>query len=287
MIAGAAFAILLTLQAQAATPPPRPISVDAGIEWRADRYSYRADNPSTIDTPDLVPHFFTQHYRADAAWFTAAAHYTVLNGDADTRIAIAPAHRTVGSDIDTFFDPSGDVVTSGTDGPIDLRAFELSQRLALASWRGWQLGVTIDYRRSRADFRPDDIVVTHTMPASVTRTFTTDRETTISRVIESGVAAVRTHEVGPWMIDVDAAVLPLSTAQLTIQLPDKYPGQDLIVGVHAISARGGVTVARRAGPIAIGVRASAAGSWSFGATPTYSDRGGGVMAFVRLARTGR
>ena len=164
MIAGAAFAILLTLQAQAATPPPRPISVDAGIEWRADRYSYRADNPSTIDTPDLVPHFFTQHYRADAAWFTAAAHYTVLNGDADTRIAIAPAHRTVGSDIDTFFDPSGDVVTSGTDGPIDLRAFELSQRLALASWRGWQLGVTIDYRRSRADFRPDDIVVTHTQP---------------------------------------------------------------------------------------------------------------------------
>jgi hypothetical protein len=61
----------------------------------------------------------------------------------------------------------------------------------------------------------------------------------------------------------------------------------VIVGVHAIAARAGLSVARRMGLVSIGVRASAAGTWSIGATPTYADRGGGVMAFVRMARAAR
>jgi hypothetical protein len=55
--------------------------------------------------------------------------------------------------------------------------------------------------------------------------FTTDRETTVSGGLESGVGGVRHYDAGSLEIDVDAAFLPLVSAQLTVELPTNIRGR--------------------------------------------------------------
>jgi hypothetical protein len=65
-----------------------------------------------------------------------------------TEFAITPERQTPGSDLDTFYDPNHDVVTSGTSGDVMLRSLRFAQwsegRVLGLPWR-----VGYVYRRSR------------------------------------------------------------------------------------------------------------------------------------------
>src|SRR5262245_64089340 len=49
--------------------------VQIGIEAQRDRFTYHFENPSSVDTPFLVPHFFEQTYNADNIWLVGRVNY--------------------------------------------------------------------------------------------------------------------------------------------------------------------------------------------------------------------
>jgi hypothetical protein len=270
--------------AAASTPSPRFL-LTAGLERRDEHVRYHFTNDSNFDTTSLVPHFFEQKYDASNTWVVIGAEYELAHAAARTEVAFAPRRVGAGSDLDTFFDPSGDVIVSGTDGTVTMGSIALSQRFGITRWRGWTLGVAVGYRRSRADFPPDFIIVTHTQPPSTSRTFTTDRETTTSQVIESGFTADAGWLIGrAWRVRASVDALPITRGRLTVSLPDKFPGIDINAEALAFGARGRMSVERTVGRITIGAGATLAGAWSYRQTSAYNDRGAGVTAFVTLGR---
>jgi hypothetical protein len=284
---------LLAGSVSAARPAPSPdptgshppaVVFTGTIERRTEGVRYHFANPSTFDTVDPVPHFFEQRYDTSNAWIAIAASYRLGRMTARTDAGFAPRVTTAGSDLDTFFDPSGDVIVSGTDGRVSLASWEIGERLGITTWHGWRLGVTVNYRRSRADFPPDIIVVTHTQPSSVTRSFTTDRETTVSQVFESGFIADRTATLGSlWRLRTELDLLPTSRARLRVSLPDKYP-DDVTAQALALGAKARITIERAVGPLTAGVAATFDAAWSYGQDSAYRVRGAGVMLVMRTSR---
>lgn len=264
---------------------PEPWLIVATDYW-LERETYRFDGPSTFDDSGPVPHFFEQRYRAAAPWIRVTAQYDFLGGRARSSVAFAPEVGATGSDIDTFLMPSGDVVTSGTRGDVRWRGIALRQDLDLAAWRGWHFGVTLGYQRSRSEFLPADIVVTHTQPPSETRTFTTTRETTWSRRLESGVG-IRRQMMSPretWHVEAEVALLPMTRARLDVDLPDKFPGQRLAYETMAFGLRTRVSVERRWTRYGVGVEGGYGGGWDYRSAGLYSRRAGGIAGYVTLNR---
>ncbi len=256
------------------------------MDYWLERETYRFDEPSTFDESGLVPHHFEQRYRANAPWVRATAQYEFLGGRARTSFAFAPEVGATASDIDTFLLPSGDVVTSGTSGSARWRGVALRQDLELAAWRRWHFGVTLGYQRARAEFLPADIVVTHTQPPSETRTFTTTRETTWSRRLESGVE-IRREMTSPretWHVAATVALLPMTRARLDVELPDKFPGQRLAYETMAFGLRSRISVERRWRRYGVGVEGGYDTAWDYPSDGRYSRRAGGIAGFITLIR---
>ena len=116
------------------TPPDRPpappaVEVSAGVDTRRDRFAYRFENDSSFDTTELVPHFFRQSYVADNPWLTVRAAFPVGRQRWTAAVAFTPETVTFGDDFDTFFQPDGDVVTSGTAGDVALRLWGAAVRV--------------------------------------------------------------------------------------------------------------------------------------------------------------
>lgn len=283
MISLIAALVLEAARVFAPSAPPRPrLVLHASVERRVEHVRYHFSNPSSIGTAEPVPHFFEQRYDASNTWLAVSAEYRAAGAAARTSVAFAPRVTTPGSDLDTFFDPSGDVVVSGTDGDVTLGSIALDQRFGLAAWRAWTFGVDVGYRRSRAEFLPDVVILTHTLPPSSSSTFTTARETTTSQVIESGVSADGRWPVGgTWTLDATIDLLPLTVGRLRTVLPDKTPPLDTTGQATAFGARGRVTIGRAWGSITIGAGATLNGAWSYGEASAYRDRGAGVIVFVR------
>lgn len=257
------------------------LSVSAAVTPRAEQFHYRFENPSSFNTAELVPHFFEQRYDVIPVWFSAEARYRAGGTQSVTTAAVSLRGTTHGSDIDTFLQPSGDVATSGTDGDVRLRSWEIRQRVSLADARGWLIGMTFGYRHDAADFLPDDRIVTHTSPASITRTFITDREFTSSQVIAVGADVERVHTLsGGWQIRLGAGVQPLVAARLLIQLPDKYPGVDLTFAAFSAGATAHWSLERNAGRLRLGIAMQAAATHGYRQSSLYSSRGVNVSVFA-------
>ena len=112
----AAWAVLATalfvparVDAQAAE---RRATIEGGVTIERLVSEYRFENASSVDTASLVPHFFVQHYESTQPWLVARARYPVGGGMGETTGGYAPERLAFASDIDTFFQPGGDVVTS-------------------------------------------------------------------------------------------------------------------------------------------------------------------------------
>jgi hypothetical protein len=283
------FSLIAVLVCQAASPvhtapPARPPRVvfSAGVERRVEHVRYHFTDRSTFDTAALVPHFFEQAYDASNTWISVAADYRLAGAATRTEVAFTPRIPTPGSDLDTFFDPSGDVIVSGTDGLVSLGSLAVSERFGITTWRGWTIGVTVGYRRSRADFPPDFVLVTHTIPPSTTRTFTTDRETTISQVVESGViGGAEWRLADAWRLSAWVDALPITRGLLTVSLPDKYPGTDMTAAASAFGVHGRLAIERPVRGVTAGVGATFAGVWSYKPSSGYRTRSAGVVVYVR------
>ena len=263
-------------------PAPPAVAWSLSIERRTERDVYHFDSPSTFDSPTALPHVFEQRYRSSNTWLRAGARYRLFGAGAQTVVGLTPRIQTSGSDIDTFFLPSGDVATSGTDGGVSLRAFAVAERLDLAGWRGIRLGVVLEYRRTRADFLPADRVVAHTQPPSVTREFTTDQETTISQVFGSGLTADASVPLGgSWRMRAGADYLPTVRGWLDTRLPQKDPGVDIVAEALNFGARGRLEFARHWARLEAGVGVEAGGVWRYRKAAHYGERVAAIGVFVR------
>ncbi len=254
-----AFALLASAPAFAQGTASRA-SIDGGVAIERFVSEYRFDNASSFSGDGLVPHSFVQHYEATAPWLVVRARYPVGGRPGETTIGYAPERGASSSDFDTFFQPDGDVVVSGTSGDARLSAVSIDQRLALAGTGGWTIGATGRYTARHADFLPSDRVVTHTRPPSETRAFITTREHTSSHEIRVGLSATWARGLGHgWRFEADGAAWPFVRGRLVTDLPDKYPGQDIEFDATGLGGEAGGRLVRRAGAMYVAVTVRAGG----------------------------
>jgi len=240
-----------------------------GLETRRDRFTYHFDNPSSADTPFLVPHFFEQRYVADNLWLSATARYgTGMRWE--TSGGITPERTTTGDDYDTFFDPDGTVIVSGTTGPIAIRSLRFSQRAELARLGPVTLVAGYRLRIDRSNFQVGHKTVTRN-GVLLAATDVTTREMTSSQVHEVLVGGVLVRDLAPgWTFSLDGEAAPTTVGRLVVRLPDKYPGQDLVFLAKVAAASGRVSLARHADRWVILLSADAGATWSYRSTASLS-----------------
>jgi hypothetical protein len=284
MIGAAALLYLVLTPAPAARAEPA-VTIGLTFAPRRGTLQYHFDNRSAFDASGLVPHYFEQHYDTGGPWFGLHAAYAFRVLQGRTELAIAPVRTARGADFDTFFLPSGDIATTGTDGDVSLRALAFSQMFRLAGSSTASIGMIVTIDRSRAEFAPAFRVVTHSQPASETRTFITDRETTTSTSLGVGVTGSRQWTPGGRVqMRVEGALLPTIRARLLTQLPDKYPGIDIIFVARAYGMRGRLEVARPVGPVSVVLTTEGAFTRGYQRTADYRQRYLSVGVGVRLDR---
>ncbi len=233
LVVGASAATAQTPGGTDPTVDPR-VTVSVGYELHVERLRYTFHNLSNFDTPFLVPHEFTQSYAAGNHWLVGWVRYRLASERLTTEVGITPDRLTRGSDFDTFDNPDGDTIVTGTDGEVQMRSLRFAQWSETSLFGlPWRVGYR--YERDRTRFLPADRVVTHTRPPSETRTLTFDRETTISQVHEIPIEV----SLGPahlrgWSLRFGGNMSPIIWARLTTTLPDKYPGRDVVFDAKAL-----------------------------------------------------
>jgi hypothetical protein len=237
----AAAAALVTLIPGAATAQSR---IAAGFETTYDRYRYYFENPSTFDSPDLVPHNFAQTYWGDNHWLTIDARYRIATRRWRTEFAITPARETRGDYVDAFFLANGDVATSGTSGRIDARSLQVMQE-AVTPIGKWVWHGAYAYRRDRHVFHAHQLkTVTHTQPSSSASFDIDGAETTISELHEVRIGISRSWSNRNWTIDARLDASPATYARLTTYLPLKYPGRAIVFAAPVMTIAPALTFER-------------------------------------------
>jgi hypothetical protein len=256
------------------------VAVTIGVEARRDRFTYHFDNPSSFDTPFLVPHFFEQRYVADNVWLTGSASYTA-GIRWDTSAGITPQRTATGDDYDTFLNPDGTVYVSGTTGGISIRSLQVSQRGEVARRGPAALVSGYRLRLDRSDFHLGHKTVTRNGEVIEAIDVTT-RETTSSQLHEFLFGLTAALDLGHrWGVSLDAEISPIALGRLLVRLPDKYPGQDLVFLATVGTATSHITLARRFDNWALAFSLDSGETWSYRSTAALSR---GVLG-LRLAIT--
>jgi hypothetical protein len=243
--------------------------VAVGVESRRDRFTYHFDNPSSFDTPFLVPHFFEQRYVADNVWLIGSASY-VAGTRWETTAGITPRRTSTGDDYDTFFNPDGAVLVSGTTGGISIRSLELGQRAEVVRRGATALVSGYRLRLDRSEFHLGHKTVTRN-GVLLEATDVTTRESTSSQLHEFLFGVTTALDLGRrWGIMVDAELSPIALGRLLVQLPDKYPGRDLVflATIGTFSSR--ATLARRFDDWTLGFSIDGGRTWSYRSTAALS-----------------
>jgi len=214
-----------------------------GVEAQRDRVRYHFDSPSSVDTSFLVPHFFEQQYVADNVWLVATARYTA-GVRWETSAGAAPQRTVRADDYDTFFDPGDVVVVSGTTGDASMRSFRISQRADVGPVGPVQVSVSYRFRWDRFDFGVGHKTVTRS-GMLIAASDDSSREMTDSQVHDVSVGFRAAPRLGGgWRLAVSGEAAPVTLARLLVQLPDKYPGQDLVFLAKAATTSARVALVR-------------------------------------------
>jgi len=215
-----------------------------GIEPRRDRFSYHFTNPSSFDTPALVPHFFEQRYVADNLWADVTLRY-LAGVRWKTVVGVTPRRASTGDDYDTFFEPDGSVVVAGTTGGVSIRSFEASQHAEVGRAGPVRLFAGYRFRLDRSDFALGHKTVSRN-GSLVEALDVTTRETTSSQIHEILFAATASRDVGSrWDVSIGGELAPTTLARLVVRLPDKYPGRDLVFAANVLAGSARLTATRR------------------------------------------
>ncbi len=267
-------ALLLPALASAQTLEPPTVLV--GAEARRDRIRYHFDNPSSADTSFLVPHFFEQTYDADNLWIVATARYTAGGVRFETSGGLAPSRLVRADDYDTFFNPGDVVLVSGTTGTARAQAMLVSQLAEVG--RAGSVHISLGYRLrwDRFDFGVGHKTVTRNGLLS-SATDVTSPEMTDSKVHEL-LAAFRTAPAigSGWHLALSGEVSPLTLARLSVQLPEKYPEQDLVFFAKVFAASARVALVRPGTRWPVEIAVEAGRTWSYVSTAQLSRAAGGV-----------
>jgi hypothetical protein len=195
------------------------------VEARAESLRYRFENPSSFDTAELVPHFFEQTYDTGNVWVGGRAGYALFGRAAETRVSFTPQITTRADDFDTFFQPDGNIVVTGTTGNASLRAWQISQRIVTGGSSGLSFGLGYTYRGDSARYHEGTRITTMTAPPSERRELVTTREYASSQLHQVVWSARWVPGPSNWTLSVDAS--PFTFGRLAIELPDKYPGRTI------------------------------------------------------------
>jgi hypothetical protein len=229
--------------AQQSQPQPQQRGVSVGVETTRDRFHYRFENPSSFGTIDLVPHEFTQTYWADNRWLVVRARFGPSNHPLVSKFAITPSRTTRGDDYDTFFQPTGDVVVTGTTGDVVMRSWRALQTIGLGRAGGLDWNIGYQFRHDRSVFGPGLKTITHTRPASLESSIIYTRETTMSTVYGLVIGLDKRWTAGSWSGAFGVEASPATQARLTTLLPDKYPGQNIVFSGVAVTVDPSFTIA--------------------------------------------
>ena len=161
------------------------------------------------------------------------------------------------SSFDTFFQPDGNVVRSGTTGNASIRSLQILERISADRIGSIAVGVSLGYRRDTARYHEGLSILTTTRPPTDVRRLVTTREFVTSQLFEAGVFAARDGSAFSGSVDVVA----VGTGRLAIQLPDKYPGRTIVAVGSYSSAMVEGAYTRRAGPAVARVGAGASLPW--------------------------
>lgn len=214
--------LLIALLAQA----PSPWSVSLNTETRVESVTYHFDNPSSFDTAELVPHFFEQTYDTDHLWAVARVEHPLGRLRASLEAGATGDDTRRADDFDTFFQPDGNVIVTGTTGNASIQSWRVSERIETRRRGSLRFGLEYTYRRDRARFHDGDGITTTTVPPSVTHRLVTTRETTVSHLHALSWFGEMVRRMGPRdSIEAGVDVAPVGLAILTVDLPDKYPGR--------------------------------------------------------------
>ena len=244
--------------AQSADASPQLL---VGIELRRDRFSYHFTNPSSLDTSALVPHFFEQRYVADNLWADVRLRY-FAHVRWETFVGVTPGARRSADDYDTFFDPDGSVVVSGTTGGVLIRSFEVSQRAELGRAGPLRLFASYCFRLDRSAFELGHKTLSRN-GGLVEAMDVTTREMTSSHRHEILFGATASHDLGSqWHVSMGGELAPTTLGRLVVQLPDKYPGQDLVF-IAKVLAGGARLVLTRQGRWPIELSVEGGHTWHY------------------------
>lgn len=221
------------------------------IEPRRETLQYRFENPSSFNTLELVPHRFEQTYATSNWWMGVRATYRLFGRAASTSAAITPQVTGQANDFDTFFQPDGNIVVSGTTGNASLRAWQVSQRLIVGGGDMLSYGIQYSYRRDSARYHDGTRITTMTAPPSEVREVVTTREFVASHVHELGWFARWRPMLGR-RLSMSASLSPAVLGRLAVELPDKYPGRRLRFNASAAAMGGDLAYTRRVGALDVG-----------------------------------
>ena len=258
---------------------PAGAQILVGVEARRDRFTYHFDNPSSFDTPFLVPHFFEQRYVADNVWLTGSASY-VAGIRWVTLAAVTPQRTSTADDYDTFFNPDGTVFVSGTTGGISIRSMRISQRGEVARRGAAALVSGYRLRLDGSEFHLGHKTVTRN-GMLIEASDVTTRETTSSQLHEFLFGVTAAFDLGNhWGASVDTEVSPVALGRLLVQLPDKYPGRNLVFRATVGTVSSQATLARHFGDWALAFSLDGGRTWSYRSTATLSRRDLGLRLAI-------
>ena len=224
----------ITLATGHARAQPHAI-VDVGLETPVERVTYHFDNPSTYNTADLVPHFFEQYYVLDNAWLVGRSTYRA-GVDWRTEAGLTTAREALATDYDTFFNPDGVTWVAGTTGDARVRSFRLSQALDVGRAGPFSLLGGYRVRGDFADFLAGERTDVRNGTV-IARTVVTSREHTTAMLHEIFIEAAHSRDVSDrWHLRVSLQATPAAIHRLSIQLPEKYPGQTLVYRTTTFAA---------------------------------------------------
>jgi hypothetical protein len=134
---------------------------------------------------------------------------------------------------------------SGTTGGISIGSWRVGQRAEIARRESFAVFSGYRLRVDRSDFQLGHKTVTRN-GVLVEGTDVTTREMTSSQLHEILAGLTLSLPLGGrWSLTIDSEVAPVALGRLLVQLPDKYPGQDLVFLSKLGTATGRIRVEPR------------------------------------------
>jgi hypothetical protein len=268
---GILFALLLLAPLHAADKNARRKfrfeGISFGYEARHDRLRFEFHNPVASSGSALIPHRFVQTYTTDNQWGTLRGRYLVLGIPWETEFGATPSRTNYGDDYDTTFDPSGDVSVAGTFGNVSMRSYRFLQRAALSKAKGIVFSAAYDYHLDRSQFQFGNSFETHTQPPSSVYEKLPIQETTRSRFHRIELGGRRDWNLSPrCRLIAEANLAPVTLAYLSVILPAKYPGEELVFLAKAFGVSSRLALLWVTGSFPIELYADYGRDWNYGSS---------------------